>query len=77
MNIKGTAFVTAKFAITADFGEDRWNSFMTNIAAKDKFFSNVIMSVTLIPVEKHFFFLMKCLKNFSITIKINILCLGG
>lgn len=64
MHIKGTAFVTAKIAITATFGEDRWNAFLTKIAEKDKFFSNVIMSITLIPVEKHLFFLDEMLKEF-------------
>ena len=34
------------------FGEERWNSFMTGLAEKDKYFKNVIMSITLIPVEK-------------------------
>jgi hypothetical protein len=37
--------------ITA-FGEERWNSFMTKLAEKDKYFKNMIMSITLIPVEK-------------------------
>jgi len=64
MNIKGTAIVTAKVAMTAAFGEDRWNAFMTKLAAKDKFFSNVIMSVTLVPAEKHLFFLDEMLKEF-------------
>jgi hypothetical protein len=34
------------------FGDERWNSFMTRLAEKDKYFKNVIMSITLIPVEK-------------------------
>ena len=59
MNIKGTGFFTSKTTITAVFGEERWKSFMTKLAAKDKFFGNVIMSVTPIPLEKHLFFLMK------------------
>lgn len=64
MNIKGTAFVTAKVAITAAFGEERWNAFMAKLPAKDQFFNNVIMSVTPIPVEKHLFFLDEMLKEF-------------
>jgi len=64
MNVKGTVFVTAKAAITAVFGEERWNSFMTKLAAKDKFFSNIIMSVTIVPVEKHLFLLDEMLKEF-------------
>ena len=64
MNVKGTVFVTAKAAITAVFGEERWNSFMTKLAAKDKFFSNIIMSVSIVPVEKHLFLLDEMLKEF-------------
>jgi hypothetical protein len=64
MNVKGTVFVTGKAAITVAFGEERWNSFMAKLAAKDKFFSNIIMSVTIVPVEKHLFFLDEMLKEF-------------
>lgn len=64
MNIKGTAFVTAKVAITAGFGEERWNAFMNKLAQKDSFFKNVIMSITPIPVEKHAYFLDEMLKEF-------------
>jgi hypothetical protein len=38
--------------MTGMFGEDHWNSFMAKIAEKDKYFKTVIMSVSLIPVEK-------------------------
>ncbi len=64
MNIKGTAFVTAKVAITAGFGEERWNAFMNKLAQKDSFFKNIIMSITPIPVEKHAYFLDEMLKEF-------------
>ena len=64
MNIKGTAFVTAKLAITANFGEERWNAFMQKLALKDNFYKNVIMSITPIPVEKHASFLDEMLKEF-------------
>ena len=52
MNVKGTFYVITKTAMVAAFGEERWNSFMTGLAEKDKYFKNVIMSITLIPVEK-------------------------
>lgn len=64
MNVKGTAIVTAKVAISVAFGEERWNEFMKKLAAKDNFFSNMIMSVTLVPAEKHLFFLDEMLKEF-------------
>ncbi|HON59624.1 MAG TPA: hypothetical protein PLT45_08855 [Smithella sp.] len=64
MNIKGTAFVTAKASITAGFGEERWNAFLKKLAEKDSYFKNVIMSITPIPVEKHLFFLDEMLKEF-------------
>ena len=64
MNIKGTVVVTAKTTITEAFGEERWKSFMAKLAEKDKFFSNMIMSVTLIPVEKHIIFLEELAKEF-------------
>jgi hypothetical protein len=52
MNVKGTFYVITKAAMSAAFGEERWNSFMARLAEKDKYFKNVIMSITLIPVEK-------------------------
>lgn len=64
MNVKGTAYVTGKVTIMAAFGEERWNAFNARLAAKDKFFSNLIMSVTPIPVEKHILFLDELLKEF-------------
>lgn len=64
MNIKGTAFITAKVSMTAAFGEERWNSFLNRLSAKDSFFKNLIMSITPIPVEKHLFFLDEMLKEF-------------
>ena len=52
MNVKGIFYSVTKDSMVTAFGEERWNSFMTNLAEKDKYFSNVIMSITLIPVEK-------------------------
>lgn len=52
MNIKGSSFVTTKAIITEAFGEERWNAFHAGLTQKDGFFNNMIMSVTLIPVEK-------------------------
>ena len=64
MNVKGIVFLTGKNAITAVFGDERWNSFMANLAEKDKYFSNIIMSVTPIPVEKFILFLDEMCKEF-------------
>jgi hypothetical protein len=64
MNVKGIVFLTGKTAITAVFGEEHWNSFMANLAEKDKFFSNIIMSVTPIPVDKFILFLDEMCKEF-------------
>ena len=52
MNVKGTFYITTKTAMALAFGDERWNSFMTRLAEKDKYFKNVIMSITLIPVDK-------------------------
>jgi hypothetical protein len=52
MNVKGTFYVLTKTAMTTAFGEERWKAFMTKLAEKDKYFKNMIMSITLIPVEK-------------------------
>jgi hypothetical protein len=53
MNLKGTVFTTTKATVIEAFGEGRWNSFMAKLAAKDKYFKdNVIMSVTLVPLDK-------------------------
>ena len=52
MKIKGTFYVTTKTAMAEVFGQEPWNAFMTKLAEKDPYFKNVIMSITLIPVEK-------------------------
>jgi hypothetical protein len=52
MNVKGTFYVLTKTAMADAFGEERWNSFMTRLVQKDNYFGKVIMSITLIPVEK-------------------------
>ena len=56
MNIKGIFFVTTKTVIVQGFGEERWNAFMTKLAEKDKFFSKMIMAISLVPIEKLFLF---------------------
>ena len=52
MNVKGTIYTTTKATGIEAFGEERWNSFMVKLVEKDKYFKNVIMSVTLIPLDK-------------------------
>lgn len=64
MNIKGTAFVAGKVSLTDNFGEERWNSFLAKLAAKDKYFGQMIMSVTIIPLDKFIVFLDEILKEF-------------
>ena len=57
MNVKGVVFITGKTTIIKAFGEERWHSFIAKLAAKDEYFSNMIMSVTPIPVDKFILFL--------------------
>ena len=64
MNIKGTAYITRKDTIIKTFGEERWNTFLAKLAAKDKYFSQTIMNVTLIPLDKFIIFLDDVLKEF-------------
>jgi hypothetical protein len=53
MNIKGTFFITTKATVSEAFGAERWNQFMAKLAAKDKYFKDkVIMTITLVPLEK-------------------------
>jgi len=53
MNIKGIFYVVTKDYMAAMFGEDRWKSFMTQLAQKDNYFANkTLMAVTPIPAEK-------------------------
>jgi hypothetical protein len=52
MNVKGTVFTTTKATVIEAFGEQNWNSFMAKLAARDSYFKNVIMSITLVPLEK-------------------------
>jgi hypothetical protein len=39
MNVKGIVYLTGKANIVTVFGEERWNSFIAKLTAKDKFFS--------------------------------------
>ncbi len=64
MNVKGTFYVLTRTAMTAAFGEERWNSFMTKLAEKDNYFSKMIMSVTLSPAEKLIIFFDEMCKEF-------------
>jgi hypothetical protein len=65
MNTKGIFYTVTKTSMVAAFGEERWNSFMSKLAEKDNYFSNVIiMSITPIPVEKLFFFFDEMCKEF-------------
>ena len=64
MNVKGSIYLTGKTTIISVFGEERWNSFIPKLTAKDKFFSNPIMSITRVPVEKFILFLDELVKEF-------------
>jgi hypothetical protein len=64
MNVKGIVYLTGKTNLIEAFGEERWNSFIPKLTAKDKFFSNVIMSVTPIPVEKFILYLDEMIKEY-------------
>jgi hypothetical protein len=58
MKVKGTVYTTTKVTVIEAFGEERWKSFMAKLAEKDKYFKdNIIMSITLIPLDKIIFFL--------------------
>jgi hypothetical protein len=64
MNVKGTFYVLTKTAMITAFGEERWNSFMTKLAEKDNYFSKMIMSITLIPVDKLIIFFDEMCREF-------------
>lgn len=64
MNIKGTAYIAGKVSLIENFGEQRWNSFISKLASKDKYFSQMIMSVTVIPLDKFILFLDEILKEY-------------
>lgn len=64
MNVKGSAFTTARQVMIQGFGDERWNAFMTKLAEKDAFFSKMIMAVSLIPIEKLFVFFDEMSKEF-------------
>ena len=64
MNVKGIIYLTGKTAIIKVFGEERWNSFIPKLAAKDKFFSNTIWAITPVPMDKFILFLDELVKEF-------------
>jgi hypothetical protein len=76
MNVKGTFYVLTKTAMTTAFGEERWNSFMTKLAEKDKYFKNMIMSITLIPVEKLIIFFDEMCREFFNNDRMSYLMFG-
>ena len=64
MNVKGIIYMTGKNAIVEVFGQESWDSFMVKLTAKDKFFSNPIMSITPVPLDKFILFLDELVKEF-------------
>ena len=65
MNVKGTVFTTTKATVIEAFGDQRWNSFMAKLAEKDNYFkNNLIMSITLVPLEKVMIFFDEMNKEF-------------
>jgi len=64
MNVKGIIFNTGKTTIISVFGEKAWNDFAVKLAAKDKFFGNMIMTITPIPIDKFIFFLDELVREF-------------
>ena len=64
MNIKGIIFLIGKTTIVKIFGEERWNSFISKLTEKDKYFSNTIWAITPVPIDKFIFFLDEMIKEF-------------
>ena len=65
MNSKGNIIVITRTNMIAGFGDERWNSFMAKLAQKDRYFKdNVIMSVTIVPLEKVMIFFDEMNKEF-------------
>ena len=64
MNVKGIIYLTGKTAIISVFGEERWNSFVPKLAAKDKFFSNTIWAITSVPMDNFIRYLDELIKEF-------------
>ena len=77
MNTKGIFYTVTKTSMVAAFGEERWNSFMSKLAEKDNYFSNVIiMSIPPFRWKNYSFFLTRCVRNFSTTTKCSTTSLG-
>ena len=64
MNAKGTIISNTRTNMIEGFGEERWNSFMTKLAQKDNYFSNKILPITPVPVEKVMIFFDEMGKEF-------------
>ena len=64
MNAKGNIIALTRTNVIADFGEERWNSFMAKLTRNDNYFSKMIMSVTIVPVEKLMIFFDEVCKEF-------------
>jgi RAB protein geranylgeranyltransferase component A len=64
MNVKGIIFLIGKTTIVKIFGEERWNSFISKLTEKDKYFSNTIWAITPVPIDKFIFFLDEMIKEF-------------
>jgi hypothetical protein len=64
MNVKGTVYTNTKATIIETFGRECWNSFMAQLARKDEYFKgNIIMSITMIPLDKIIIFFDELIKE--------------
>ena len=64
MNAKGNIIVITRTNMIAGFGEERWNAFMAKLIQKDNYFNQMIISVTVVPVEKVMLFFGEMTKEF-------------
>ncbi|MGE5473097.1 MAG: hypothetical protein ACM3UU_02620 [Ignavibacteriales bacterium] len=51
MQVKGTAFISRRDETIKKFGQDAWDKFIEDVSKKIPFFSNSILTTTLIPLS--------------------------
>lgn len=64
MEVRGTAFLARKSQILNSLGEEKWVKFIEKLSEKDAYFKNVIVGISLIPVEKFLLFQEELTREF-------------
>lgn len=64
MHIKGTAFVAREQEMIKQVGKPRWDEFVKQVAQKEPYFKNRVVTTTLVPLKPFLMFQDELVKTF-------------